>query len=108
MILAPQMMATVFGPGAVAAFLFFISLGIFQIICIGIILKSSRPSLFVLAILGNVVSIVIYFVSTSGMTILGVPPQPLIPFAVLIKALEAVFIAASGYVLRTGVSSARA
>jgi hypothetical protein len=36
----------------------------------------------------------------SGMTIFGVPRQPFIPFAVLIKALETVFILASVHTLR--------
>jgi hypothetical protein len=54
-----------------------------------------------LGILGNLGSILIYFISTSGVIIFGVPPQPLIPFGVLIKALEAVFVAASAYLLAT-------
>ena len=99
MLFAPAVMTIVFGPGAVAAAVFFISLGLFQIISIGIVMKSSNPSLLVLGILGNLGSILIYFISTSGVTIFGVPPQPLVPFGVLIKALEAIFVAASAYLL---------
>ena len=44
----------------------------------------------------NLGSIVMYFISAAGVTIpAGVPSQPLIPFGVLIKTLEAIFIAAS-------------
>ena len=59
-----------------------------------------HPSLLTLGVLGNLVSILIYFISASGVTIFGVPPQPLIAFGVLIKALEAVFVVASLYVLK--------
>lgn len=106
MIFAPAIMTAMFGPGAVAATLFFISLGLFQLICIGIILKSNNSSLLALGVLGNVVSIFIYFISTSGVTIFGVPPQPLLPFGVLIKALEATFVFASTYVMKTKPSRA--
>ena len=99
MILAPAVMATMFGPGAFAATVFFISLGLFQIISIRIIMKSNNPTLLALGILGNLGSILIYFISTGGVTIFGVPPQPFIPFGVLIKALEAGFVAASAYLL---------
>ena len=63
--------------------------------------------LLTLGVLGNLVSILIYFISTSGVTIFGVPPQPLIPFGVLIKALEAVFVLASLYVLKARASIPR-
>jgi hypothetical protein len=101
MLFAPTVMTTTFGPSAVAAAVFFISLGLFQIISIGIIMKSNNHSLLALGILGNLGSILIYFISTSGVAIFGVPPQPLIPFGILIKALEAVFVAASTYLLVT-------
>jgi len=103
MLFAPAVMSTMFGLGAFAAVVFFILLGLFQLASIGIIVKSNNRGLFVLGILGNLVSILIYFISTSGVTIFGVPSQPLIPFGILIKALEAVFVAASAYLLSTGL-----
>ena len=99
-VFAPVIMETMFGAGWVAATTFFIVLGLFQLICVGILIKSNNSSLLTLGILGNLVSILIYFISTSGVTIFGVPPQPLIPFGVLIKALEAVFVLASIYLLK--------
>jgi len=49
----------------------------------------------------NLSSIAIYFISTAGVTIPpGVPPQPLISFGVLIKALEAIFIVASIHTMK--------
>jgi len=67
-------------------------LGFFQLVCIRILLKSTdRPSL-IIGILGNLVSIIIYFVSLSGVTIFGVPPQNGGAFAILVKALEAIFV----------------
>ena len=93
-------METMFDQGFVAATFFFIVLGLFQLIWIWVILKSNSSSHLALGVLGNLLSILIYFVSISGITILGVPPQPLNPFAVLIKALEAVFVLASVYTLR--------
>jgi len=54
MILALAML-TLFGPGALAAEIFFIMLGFFQLVCIRILLKSTdRPSL-IIGILGNLV-----------------------------------------------------
>ena len=102
MIFAPTIMETMFGQGFISATVFFIVLGIFQIIWIRVLLKSSNRTLLILGILGNLVSIFIYFVSASGVTIFGVPPQPLIPFGVLIKALECVFVFSSLYVLKAG------
>jgi len=102
---APVIMQTMFGLGWVTATIFFISLGIFQLIWIGVLLKSNNLSLLILGIVGNLVSILIYFVSTSGVTIFGVPPQPLIPFGVFIKALEIVFVLASLFIFRTNVRS---
>jgi hypothetical protein len=99
MVFAPTIMETIFGQGFVAATVFFIVLGLFQLTWIWVILKSNSFSLLVLGVLGNLISILIYFISASGVTIFGVPPQPLIPFGVLIKALEAVFVLASVYVL---------
>jgi len=99
-ILAPAMMWSVFGPGAIGAVVFFVVLGIYQIICIAVMLKSKSRYLLALAIPGNLVSIVIYFVSLSGVTIFGVPPQNGGIFALLIKALETVFVLVSIYVLR--------
>ncbi|HUK27362.1 MAG TPA: hypothetical protein VLV31_02975 [Candidatus Acidoferrales bacterium] len=99
MIFAPAIMSTMFGPGAIAAVVFFICLGLFQILCIGLILKSTNPYLMLVGILGNIASILIYFISTMGVTIYGVPPQPLIPFGVLIKALEAIFVVAAAYLI---------
>jgi len=105
MVFAPYVMTTMFGPGALNAVVFFICLGLFQIVSIGIIIKSSTPYLLALAILGNIGSIVIYFVSVSGVTIFGVPPQPLVAFGVLIKALETIFVACSAYLLASGLPS---
>ena len=99
-VFAPVIMETMFGPGWMAATAFFISLGLFQLIWIGVLLKSNNLALLTLGIVGNLVSILIYFISTSGVTLFGVPPQPLIPFGVLIKALEAIFILASLFLLR--------
>jgi hypothetical protein len=98
---APAIMTEVFGSGAIPAAIFFISLGVFQLIWIGVLLKSNNPLLLTLGILGNLVSILIYFVSLGGVTIFGVPPQNGGAFALLIKALEAVFVLASINVLRT-------
>jgi hypothetical protein len=100
-IFAPTIMQTMFGAGWISATIFFIVLGAFQFFCIWTILKSNNSSLLALGVLGNLVSILIYFVSTVGVTIFGVPPQPLIPFGVLVKALEMVFVLASLYVLKT-------
>jgi hypothetical protein len=99
MIFAPALMAEVFGAGAVAAVVFFICLGVFQLVWIGVLLRSSNPLLLVVGILGNLVSIIIYFVSLSGVTIFGVPPQNGGAFALLIKGLEAVFVVASFYLM---------
>ena len=99
-ILAPALMWSVFGPGAIGAVVFFVVLGIYQIISIALMLKSKSRYLLALVIPGNLVSIVIYFVSLSGVTIFGVPPQNGGIFALLIKALEAVFVLASIEVLR--------
>ena len=101
MVFAPMIMQTMFGQGFVAATIFFIVLGVFQLIWIRVLLKSNNSSLLTLGILGNLVSILIYFIFTSGVTIFGVPPQPLIPFGVLIKALECVYALASLYAIKT-------
>ncbi|MFI5449742.1 MAG: hypothetical protein ACHQ03_08260 [Candidatus Bathyarchaeia archaeon] len=100
MVFAPMIMETMFGQGFVAATIFFIVLGLFQLTWTWVLLKSNSSSLLALGVLGNLVSILIYFISASGVTIFGVPPQPLIPFGVLIKALEAVFVLASVYALK--------
>jgi hypothetical protein len=100
MVFAPMIMETMFGQGFVAATIFFIVLGLFQLTWTWVLLKSNSSSLLALGVHGNLVSILIYFISASGVTIFGVPPQPLIPFGVLIKALEAVFVLASVYVLK--------
>ena len=104
MIFAPALMAVVFGPGAIAALVFFLCLGVFQLVWIGVLLKSNNFLLLIVGILGNLVSIVIYFVSLSGVTIFGVPPQNGGAFALLIKGLEAIFVVASIYVAK-GTSS---
>jgi hypothetical protein len=101
MIFAPALMSEVFGAGAVAAVVFFVCLGVFQLVWIGVLLKSSNRLLLLVGILGNLVSIIIYFVSLSGVTIFGVPPQNGGAFALLIKGLEAVFVLASLYLLKT-------
>lgn len=93
-------METIFGAGWVAATIFFIVLGLFQLMCVGIFIKSHNPYLLALGVLGNLISILICFISTSGVTIFGVPPQPFIPFGVLIKVLEAVFVLATVYVMK--------
>ena len=103
--LAPVIMERMFGPGWMAATVFFITLGFFQLIWIGVLLKSSNSALLTIGIIGNLISILIYFVSTSGVTIFGVPPQPLIPFGVFIKALEAIFVLASLLLLRARVNT---
>jgi len=95
LLLAPALMWNVFGPGAIAAVAFFVVLGVYQLVWIGILLKSKNMLLLALGVPGNLVSIVIYFVSLSGVTILGVPPQNGGIFALIIKALEAVFVLAS-------------
>jgi hypothetical protein len=100
MIFAPRIMETIFGQGFLAATIFFIALGLLQLIWIWVLLKSNSSWLLAIGVLGNLVSILIYFVSTSGATIFGVSSQPLIPFAILIKALEAVFVLASVYTVR--------
>ena len=100
MMFAPSIMETLFGQGFIAATIFFIVLGVFQLIWIRVLLNSNNSTLLTLGVLGNLVSILIYFISTSGVTIFGVPPQPLIAFGVLIKALEAVFVLVSLYVLK--------
>ena len=92
-------MWSVFGPGAIGAAVFFVLLGIYQLVCIYVVLKSKRTLLLAAGIPGNLVSIVIYFVSLSGVTMFGVPPQNGGVFALLIKALEAIFMLASIYVL---------
>lgn len=103
-VFAPVIMETMFGPGWMAATVFFISLGLFQLIWIGVLLKSENSLLLTIGIVGNLVSILIYFVSTFGVTIFGVPPQPLIPFGIFIKALEAIFVLASLFLLRNRVN----
>jgi hypothetical protein len=105
MVFAPVIMETMFGAGWISATIFFIVLGIFQLVWVGVLLKSNNSSLLVLGVLGNLFSILIYFVSTSGVTIFGVPPQPFLAFGLLIKALEAVFVLASLYALRTKPST---
>ena len=95
------MMTVVFGPGAIPAVIFFICLGIFQLIWIRVLLRSNNRLLLLLGILGNLVSILIYFVSLGGVTIFGVPPQNGGVFALLIKGLETIFVFASIYVMKT-------
>ena len=98
----PALMESAFGPDYVAAVIFFIVLGVFQLIWIGVLLKSNNSSLLVLGVVGNLFSVLIYFVSAAGVTMpFRVPPQPIFPFAILIKASEAVFILASVYVLKS-------
>jgi hypothetical protein len=99
-ILAPALMSKVFGAGAVAAVVFFICLGLFQLVWIGILLRSSNRPLLVAGIFGNLVSIIIYFISLNKVTIFGVPPQNGGAFALLIKGLEEIFVFASIEVLR--------
>lgn len=93
-------MWSVFGPGAIEAVVFFVLLGVYQFVWIGIILKSNNKLLLAVGIPGNLVSIFIYFVSLSGVTIFGVPPQNGGAFALLIKTLEAIFVLVSAYVLK--------
>ena len=100
MLFAPMIMEAMFGKGFLAAAAFFIVLGAFQLAWIRVLLKSNNSSLLILGVLGNLLSIFIYFISASGVTIFGVPPQPLISFGVPIKALEALFVLASLYVLK--------
>jgi hypothetical protein len=100
LILAPAMMTEVFGAGAIPAVIFFICLGIFQLVWIRVLLKSNDRLVLLLGILGNLVSILIHFVSLSGVSIFGVPPQNGGVFALLIKGLEAIFVLASIYVMK--------
>ena len=99
-IFAPTIMQTMFGPGWISAVVFFIVLGAFQVFAIWSLLKSSSSSLLAVGVLVNFVSILIYLISASGVTIFGVPPQPLIAFGVLIKALETIFVLASLYLMK--------
>ena len=99
-LLAPALMWSVFGPGAVAAVVFFVILGTYQLVWIGLLLKSNSKILLALGIPGNLVSVVIYFVSLSGVTIFGVPPQNGGAFALLIKSLEVIYVVACFYVLK--------
>ena len=103
MIFAPQIMTMMFGTeGAIPTVIFFVVLGMFQFAWIAVLLKSTNPLLLAIGILVNLGSIVIYLISTAGVTIPpGVPPQLLIPFGVLIKALEAMFVVASIYALKS-------
>ncbi len=101
MVFGPSFMGQLFGDNAVLVVIFFIALGAFQLSWIGLILKSSNRSLLALGIVGFSFSIIIYFVSTQTWLPFGVPPQPLVPFAFVIKALEAIFILASVSLLRT-------
>ena len=98
-LLAPTLMWSVFGPGAIGAVVFFVLLGMYQLVWIGILLKSNHIHMLALGIPGNLVSIIIYFVSLSGVTILGVPPQNGGAFALVIKALETVFVLASIFII---------
>ena len=102
MLFAPAIMSIMFGDsGAVPATIFFVVLGAFQLSCIVVVLKRSNRSLLALGVIGNLVSIVIYAVSSGGVTLpFGVPPQPFTFFGALIKVLEAVFVSASLYLLR--------
>ena len=104
LIFAPAVLHQFFGDGVVPVVTFFIALGLFQLAWIGIILKSSNRSLLALGICGFSFSIIIYFVSTQMWLPFGVPPQPLVPFAFVIKALEAIFVLASAHVLRARTS----
>jgi hypothetical protein len=103
MLFAPAVMSSMFGEaGAIPTTTFFIVLGAFQVFCMWVLLKSNSPSLLSLGVFGNLVSIVIYFVSAAGVTLpFGVPPQPFGVFAVLVKALEAGFVLTSVYVLKS-------
>ncbi len=84
-----------FGAAAVPATIFFVALGIFQLMWIGVIIKSNNRGLLAVGILEILFSILIYFISTAMPPPFGVPPQPLTAYAVFIKALEAGFVLAS-------------
>lgn len=102
----PVVMEQFFGAGAVQATIFFVALGLFQFVWIGVLLKSNNSSLLILGVLVDLFSILIYFTSTAGVTFpFGIPPQPLSPFAMVIKALEAVFVLASIYVMKNAGGS---
>jgi hypothetical protein len=94
-----------FGAGAVPAAIFFLALGIFQLIWIGVFLKSNNSSLLVLGVLGNLLSILVYFVSVAGVTLFGVPPQPFFAQGIIAKVLETIFVLASIYVLKAAKHS---
>ena len=102
MIFAPSIMSMMFGAtGAIPTAVFFIILGLFQFGWVAVLLKSKSPTLLTIGILVNLALIAIYFISVAGVTFpFGVPPQPFIPFAVVIKALEAVFVVASIYAMK--------
>jgi hypothetical protein len=87
-------------PGAIGAVIFFIVLGVYQLLSIAILLKSNNKFLLATGIPGNLLSIVIYFVSLSGVTIFGVPPQNGGTFALLIKALETAYLVTCLYVMK--------
>jgi hypothetical protein len=99
-IITTPMVAAHFGSGAVPAAIFFLGLGVFQLIWMGVLMRSNNPTLLVVGTVGNVFSILIYFISVAGVMLLGVPPQPLFAQGVIAKVLEGVFVAASLCVLR--------
>jgi hypothetical protein len=63
--------------------------------------------LLAIGIPGNLVSVVIYFVSLSGVTIFGVPPQNGGFFALLIKTLEVVYVVDCVYVMKAKPRSSK-
>jgi len=81
-----------FGP-PVAAGLFFLALAIFQFVWAVIVLVAVKNRLLMkIGILGNLVSILIYFVSVVTPLPFGVPQQRILGFAMACKSVEAIFV----------------
>ncbi len=96
-LLTPRFGGQLFGGAVVPTGIFFFSLGIFQLLWVAVMAKSSNRALIVLGMLGSLGSVIIYFVSVMVALPFGVPRQPLTPTAIETKALESVFILVSFY-----------
>ncbi len=104
-LLTPRFGGQLFGGAVVPTGIFFFILGIFQLLWVAVMAKSSKRALIVLGMLGSLGSVIIYFVSVMVALPFGVPRQPLTPTAVETKAFESVFILVSLYMFR-GLSKA--
>ncbi len=96
-LLTPRFGGQLFGGALVPTGIFFFILGVFQLLWVAVMAKSSNKALIVLGILGSLGSVIIYFVSVVVALPFGVPKQPLTPTAIETKALESVFILVSFY-----------